>query len=172
MSANDRRFHRMNLPNAITTVRILCSAAILFCNALTPTFFALYVAAGVSDIADGWVASRTNTASEFGSKFDTAADIAFVIVCLIKLVPAVNIPVWLIVWTGAIACIKIFNIVSVYAERRQFVAVHSAMNKAAGALLFALPLTLPLIDIKYSATIVCIAATFAAIDESRRITKA
>ena len=118
------------------------------------------------------MARRTNTASEFGSKFDTAADMAFVIVCLIKLVPVVNIPVWLIVWTGAIACIKIFNIVSVYAEKRQFAAVHSAMNKVAGALLFALPPTLTVIDIKYSAPIVCTIATFAAIDESRRITKA
>ena len=165
------RHHRMNLPNAITAVRILCSSAILFCNALSPMFFALYVTAGVSDIADGWVARRTNTASEFGSKFDTAADAIFVIVCLIKLIPAIDIPVWLIVWTGAIACIKIFNIVSVYAERRQFVAVHSAMNKAAGALLFALPLSLSVIDIKYSATIVCTIATLAAIDESRRIRK-
>ena len=155
----------MNLPNAITAVRILCSAAILFCNALSPTFFVLYVTAGVSDIADGWVARRTNTASEFGSKFDTAADAIFVIVCLIKLIPAIDIPVWLIVWIGAIACIKIFNIVSVYAERRQFVAVHSAMNKVAGALLFALPLTLVVIDIKYSAPIVCIVATLAAINE-------
>ena len=161
----------MNPPNAITAVRILCSAAILLCNALSPTFFVLYVTAGLSDIADGWVARRTNTASEFGSKFDTAADMAFVVVCLIKLVPVVNIPVWLIVWTGAIACIKIFNIVSVYAERRQFVAVHSAMNKVAGALLFALPLTLSAIDIKYSAPIICSIATLAAIDESRRIRK-
>ena len=62
----------MNLPNAITAVRILCSAAILFCNPLSPMFFALYVTAGVSDIVDGWIARRTNTASEFGSKFDTA----------------------------------------------------------------------------------------------------
>ena len=155
----------MNLPNAITAVRILCSAAILFCNALSPTFFALYVTAGVSDIADGWVARHTNTASDFGSKFDTAADAIFVIVCLIKLIPAIDIPVWLIVWTGVIACIKIFNIVSVYAEKRQFVAVHSAMNKVAGALLFALPPTLAVIDIKYSAPIVCTIATFAAIDE-------
>ena len=161
----------MNLPNAITTVRILCNSAILFCNALSPTFFALYVIAGVSDIADGWVARRTNTASEFGSKFDTAADAVFVIVCLIKLIQAIDIPVWLIVWTGAIACIKIFNIVWVYAERRQFVSVHSAMNKVAGALLFALPPTLTVIDIKYSAPIVCTIATLAAIDESRRIRK-
>ena len=163
--------HRMNLPNAITAVRILCSAAILFCNALSPTFFVLYVTAGVSDIADGWVARRTNTASDFGSKFDTAADAIFVIVCLIKLIPAIDIPVWLIVWTGAIACIKIFNIVSVYAEKRQFVAIHSVMNKVAGALLFALPLTLAVIDIKYSAPIVCAIASIAAIDESQRIRK-
>ena len=162
----------MNLPNAITAVRILCSAAILFCRALSPTFFVLYVAAGLSDIADGWVARHTNTTSEFGSKFDTTADAIFVIVCLIKLIPAINIPVWLIVWTGAIACIKIFNIVSVYAERRQFVAVHSVLNKVAGALLFALPPTLAVIDIRYSAPTVCVIATLAAIDENRRITKA
>ena len=161
----------MNLPNAITAVRILCSAAILFCNALSPTFFVLYVTAGVSDIADGWVARRTNTASNFGSKFDTTADAVFVIVCLIKLIPAIDIPVWLIVWTAAIACIKIFNIVSAYAERRQFVAIHSAMNKVAGALLFALPPTIAVIGIKYSAPIVCAAATLAAIDESQRIRK-
>ena len=161
----------MNLPNAITAVRILCSVAILFCNALSPMFFVLYVTAGVSDIADGWVARRTNTVSEFGSKFDTAADAVFVIVCLIKLIPAIDIPVWLIIWTGAIACIKIFNIVSVYAEKRQFVAVHSAMNKIAGALLFALPLTLTAIDIKYSAPIVCAIATLAAIDEFVKIKK-
>ena len=121
----------MNLANAITTVRILCSAAILFCNALTPTFFTLYVAAGISDIADGWVARHTNTASEFGSKFDTAADAVFVIVCLIKLIPAIDIPVWLIVWTGAIACIKIFNIVSVYG-RKDAVCVRSFCNEQSG----------------------------------------
>ena len=39
------------------------------------------------------------------------------------------------------------------------------MNKAAGALLFLLPLTLSLIEFKYSAVPACAAATFAAVQE-------
>ena len=46
-----------------------------------------------------------------------------------------------------------------------FVAIHSVMNKATGALLFLLPLTIPAVGLKTSAVIVCAAATFAAIQE-------
>ena len=44
-------------------------------------------------------------------------------------------------------------------------AVHSLMNKIAGGLLFALPLTVRVIDLRYIAAIVCVTATFAAIQE-------
>ena len=39
------------------------------------------------------------------------------------------------------------------------------MNKITGFLLFALPLTVTIIDLRYSAVIVCTVATFAAIQE-------
>lgn len=120
---------------------------------------------------DGWVARKTNTASEFGAKLDTMADIVFVIVCLFKLLPVMDIPVWLYVWIGVIAFIKVINIVSGYVVRKQFVSVHSVMNKVTGALLFLLPLTLTFIDLKYSATVACIIATFAAIQEGHCIRK-
>ena len=118
---------------------------------------------------DGWVARKTNTASEFGAKLDTMADTVFVIVCLFKLLPVMDIPVWLYVWIGVIAFIKVINIVSGYVVRKQFVSVHSVMNKVTGALLFLLPLTLSFINIKYSATVVCLIATFAAIQEGHFI---
>ena len=85
--------------------------ALLFCPALSPLFYTLYIVAGLSDILDGWVARRTNTASDFGAKWDTVADLVFVAVCLIKLLPILTIPLWLYIWTGVIAAIKIFNIV-------------------------------------------------------------
>ena len=43
------------------------------------------------------------------------------------------------------------------------------MNKATGALLFLLPLTLPAVPLKYTAIVVCAAATFAAIQEGYSI---
>ena len=159
------------MANIITSIRILCSIAILFCPVFSAAFYSLYISAGVSDMIDGWVARKTNTASEFGAKLDTMADIAFVIVCLFKLLPVMDIPVWLYVWIGVIAFIKVINIVSGYVVRKQFVSVHSVMNKVTGILLFVFPLTLSIVDLKYSAIVVCAVATFAAIQEGHCIRK-
>ena len=157
------------MANIITIIRILCSIAILFCPVFSMAFYSLYIAAGLSDMIDGWVARRTNTTSAFGSKLDTIADIIFVIACLFKFIPAIDIPTWLYVWIGAIALIKIINIVSGYIMQKQFVAIHSVMDKITGTLLFILPLTISFVDLKYSAIVVCIIATFAAIQEGHFI---
>ena len=157
------------LANGITIIRILCSIALLFCPAFSSAFYALYITAGVSDMADGWVARRTHTASELGAKLDTIADIVFVIVCLVKLLPILDIPVWLYIWIGVIALIKIINIISGFVVQKRFVAVHSTMNKVSGLLLFIFPLTISFIDLKYTAAVVCFFATFAAIQEGRRL---
>ena len=154
------------MANLITSVRILCSIALLFCPALSAAFYALYITAGVSDMVDGWVARKTNTVSEFGSKLDTISDIIFVVVCLVKLLPVLHLPVWIYVWVGLIASIKVFNILYGYAVRKQFLADHSILNKITGALLFALPLTLSVINVKYSAAVVCAVATIAAVREN------
>ena len=159
----------MGWANSITLIRILCSIAILFCPVFSVAFYALYIAAGLSDMMDGWVARRTHTASAFGAKLDTVADVIFVIVCLIKLLPIMDIPVWLYVWIGIVAVIKVINIVSGYVVQKQFVAIHSVMNKVTGILLFILPLTLSFIDLKYSAAVVCFIATFAAVQEGHFI---
>ena len=156
------------MANLITTIRILCSIALLFCAALSPWFYVLYITAGLSDMVDGWVARKTNTVSEFGSKLDTVADIFFLVVCLVKLLPVLHLPVWVYVWIGIIACIKVFNIVYSYAVRKQFLADHSILNKVTGAMLFALPLTLSVIDVRYSAAVVCAVATVAGIQEGVR----
>ena len=70
------------MANIITGIRIVLSAALLICPALSPTFYVLYMTAGLSDMIDGTVARRTGTASDLGSKLDTVADIVFVVICL------------------------------------------------------------------------------------------
>ena len=132
-------------------------------------FYILYLAAGVSDMADGPVARKMGRVSEFGSKFDTAADFVLVAVCLIKLIPAVHVPVPLIIWIIVIAVIKAINLISGYVMRKEIVVLHTVMNKVTGVMLFVLPLTLTFIDLKISGTIVSMVATFAAIQEGHLI---
>ena len=153
------------MANIITLIRIICSISILFFPAFSPAFYALYITAGISDIADGTVARKTGTVSDFGAKLDTAADFIMAVVCLIKLIPVIDVPIWLIIWIAVIALIKVINIISGYVKRKEFVAAHTVMNKVTGIILFLLPFTLTFIDIKYSGIFICILATFAAIQE-------
>lgn len=157
------------MANSITCIRIACSIALLFFPVFSPAFYALYILAGLSDMIDGTVARKTGTASEFGSKLDTAADFLLALACLVKFIPAIDIPQWLIIWIIAIAVIKAVNVLCGYVMRKELVALHTAMNKATGMLLFALPLTLPLIDLTYSGAAVSAVATFAAIQEGHLI---
>ncbi|MBP5459763.1 MAG: CDP-alcohol phosphatidyltransferase family protein [Clostridia bacterium] len=157
------------MANLITCIRIVCSIALLFCPVFSPAFYALYITAGVSDMIDGAVARRTGTVSDFGAKLDTAADFVLVVVCLIKLLPAIHVPTWLIIWIIVIAVIKAINLISGYVMRKEIVVLHTAMNKMTGLLLFVLPLTLPFLDLKYSGAVVSAVATFAAIQEGHLV---
>ena len=118
---------------------------------------------------DGTVARKTGTVSKFGSKLDTVADFVLVVVCLIKLIPVIHVPTWIIIWIIMIAVIKALNLVSGYVMQNRIVVLHSAANKVTGILLFALPLTLTIIDLKYCGAIVSAVATFAAIQEGHMI---
>ena len=91
------------MANIITGIRIVCSIALLFFPVFSPAFYALYIIAGISDMIDGAVARKTGTASEFGSKLDTAADFILVVVCLIKLLPVIHVPI--LKYSGAFVCV-------------------------------------------------------------------
>ena len=68
-----------------------------------------------------------------------------------------------------IAVIKLINIISGFVVAKQFVSVHTAANKITGLLMFVLPLTMAVVELRYSALVVCVAATFAAIQEGHFI---
>lgn len=153
------------MANIITGIRILCSIVLLFFPAFSPAFYALYLTAGITDMIDGTVARKTDTVSEFGSKLDTAADFIFVAVCLMKLLPVLNVPAWIQVWTGIIAVIKIINLVYGFVVQKRLVTEHTLINKLTGLMIFVLPLTLFIMELKYSAAVVCVVATFSAIQE-------
>ena len=157
------------MANLITGLRIIVSAALLFCPVFSPIFYVLYLIAGLSDMADGIIARKTNSVSEFGSRFDSIADLVFVVVCLIKILPVMDIPIWLYVWTVLIALIRLFNIISGVAVQKRYVAVHTTMNKVTGVLLFMLPLALSIVPLIYTGIPICSVATFAAVQEGHFI---
>ena len=154
-----------HIANIITSCRILGSILLLFFPVFSLEFYVTYLLCGFSDMIDGTIARKTNSSSKFGSQLDTIADLVFVVVSMIKLLPVIHIPRWLWIWGGVIAVIKISTIIWGYVYKKTFISLHTVMNKITGLLLFLLPLTISFAEVKYTAVIVCSVATFSAIQE-------
>lgn len=157
------------LPNLLTGCRIIVSLTLIHFPVFSLWFYTCYFIAGITDIFDGIIARKFGTESEFGEKFDTIADFVFVISALYKLLPVIEIRMGIWIWIGVIAVIKLINIIFGFVIQKRFVAVHSWANKITGIALFVLPFSYPVIDIQYSSVVVCLLATFAALQEGHYV---
>ena len=156
---------KKHIANIITGSRMVLSLPLLFIPLTSAWFYALYLLCGLSDMIDGSVARRTNSASEFGARLDTLSDFVFLSVALIKFVPHLHIPVWLWIWIGIIAMIKLGNAALGFVRTKKFISHHTVLNKVTGLLLFLLPVTISFVDLTYTLPIVCTIATVAAMYE-------
>ena len=162
---------KKQMANILTGFRILGSVLLLFVPVFSGVFYSAYLRCGFTDMIDGTVARMTGSASRFGEKLDTAADIVFVAAALVRFLPHLSIPLWLWLWGGGIAVIRIGNILLGYVFRKQFTALHTILNKVTGLLLFLLPLTAAFVEFRYSAIAVCAVATVSAIQEGIYVVK-
>ena len=156
---------KKQVANLITFCRILGSIGLLFCPVFSDSFYVLYLFCGLTDMVDGIIARKTNAASEFGARLDTIADFLFVIASFVKLVPMIRIPAWIWVWAAVIAVVKLVTLVCGFTQMKQMPSLHTIANKATGLCLFLLPLTMSFVDLLYTAPVVCVIATIAAIQE-------
>ena len=156
---------KTQIANIITGCRIVGSILFLFFPVFSTEFYVTYLLCGFSDMIDGVVARKTNSNSAFGAKFDTVADLIFMIVVWYKLLPAIHLPQWMWIWIIIIALIKLSNIIWGLLRKKLLISVHSILNKVTGFVLFLLPLTIPFAELKYSFAIICLIATFSAIQE-------
>ena len=156
---------KKHIANIITGSRIVLSLLLLFIPLSSTWFYALYLLCGLSDMIDGTVARKTNSASQFGARLDTVSDFVFMTMALIKFVPHLHIHVWLWIWIGIIAMIKLGNAVWRFVRTGKIMFPHTVLNKATGLLLFLLPVTISFVDLTYTLPIVCTLATVTAIHE-------
>lgn len=156
---------KKNIANILTLCRILGSMLLLFFPVFSAAFMIIYLFCGISDMIDGTIARKTNSTGRLGSQLDTAADLVFAVVSIIRLLPAVHMPSWLWIWGGVIAMTKIANIIVGYVSKKKFISLHTVMNKVTGLMFFLLPLTITFAELKYTAAVVCAVATFSAIQE-------
>ena len=94
----------MNLPNKLTILRVLMIPFFVFFELAFPgqawakwTAFAIFLAASLTDKADGYIARKYNLVTNFGKFMDPLADKLLVCSALICFVSIGKIPAWIVI---------------------------------------------------------------------------
>ena len=154
-----------NIANCISISRIVMSIILAILKTFSIPFCIIYIYCGISDMLDGFIARRTKSTSKVGSILDSIADIVFVIIAMIKILPVLNLSNAIIIWASIIALIKIMNIIFSYICYKKVVLPHTFANKITGLVLFVTPLIIVNFDSIIFEIVICVVATFSAIQE-------
>ena len=112
-----------NIANYLSISRIIISIILAIIETFSFPFYILYIYCGISDMLDGYIARRTKSTSKIGARLDSIADIIFVIVAIVKILPVLSLSNGIVIWaiiitldkfiTGSILTIAtITNIIS------------------------------------------------------------
>ena len=121
-STKEAGTHRWNTADTITSVRIVASLFLLFPPLGSVWFLTVYTIAGLTDALDGWMARRTGTASQFGARLDSAADLLFYGVLILRLFPVLwqSFPVTIRYAVAAIVLVRLSAYATAYYKYHQF----------------------------------------------------
>ncbi len=102
MSARSLRAEALNLPNAITLVRVAMIPVFLWFTYYESRFDSFiaaitYAATGATDFLDGWVARRTGKITVIGKFLDPTADKLIVMAALVMLVHLGRVAAWVVI---------------------------------------------------------------------------
>ncbi len=154
-----------NIPNYISVSRIIMAMALLIPQTFSITFYIIYIYCGLSDMLDGLLARKYKITSQFGARIDSIADMIFVSISILKIIPFIEISIAIYIWIIIIVIIKVLNIILGYVQYKKLTLLHTVANKITGFVLFVIPLIIGVIDIKILVSLICGIATFSAIQE-------
>lgn len=153
------------VPNILSILRIILSLILLIIKPFTLYFNVLYTLSCISDFLDGYIARKTNTTTSFGAKLDSIADITFVSIIFIIMIPNMTLSSIIIKWIFIILLIRIISLLVVIYKYSCFAILHTYANKASGFLLYIFPLLYKIVHINALISVICIVASLASIEE-------
>jgi CDP-diacylglycerol--glycerol-3-phosphate 3-phosphatidyltransferase len=119
----------------------------------------------VSDVLDGYIARKTNTASRFGAIFDSIADFVFTVIVLSIFIPLIAFEGWMLYWIGAVAAVRALTLAAGFVKYRAFAYLHTYANKVTGIALICFPVLLNLFGLAATAFVLCGIASLSALEE-------
>jgi len=131
----------VNVPNVITSLRIVGAASMLFLDPRTAAFYIVYTLCGFSDVLDGFIARRAGITTSLGARLDSIADLLFYAVMLLKVLPRLvtMLPGWIWGVVGGILLLRLAAYITAAVRFRCFSSMHTYMNKVTGGAVFCVP---------------------------------
>lgn len=162
---------KKNAANIISLTRIISTLVMIFMPVFSKGFFVTYTYAGISDIADGFVARKFNLVSKLGAKLDSISDLFFYTVMMIKILPSLifYLPGFMMITIYSVAGVRLVIYLYVGLSKRKFISNHTIWNKATGFTLFFVPYFIRAKYFVYYAGLVILIAIIAAVYEIRLI---
>lgn len=129
-----------NVPNLLTTLRVLAAPLLAYClmRAQYEFAFYLFVGAAITDALDGWIARHFHQITHYGAIMDPLADKLVTLTCVILLTYLGWVPLWL---TLAILIRDVLIVAGAFAYHHLFGEVEirpSRLGKLHTLLVFAL----------------------------------
>ena len=157
----------LTIANLLTLARIICAIGLVFTEVGGSAFLIFYLICGVTDAIDGTVARLTGTASEFGAKLDSVADLLFYSIMVLRFFPVLLETVSGHIWFAIIliVLIRVGLYLGFALKYHAFISNHTYLNKLTGAMVFCLPFVVNTKGFGAYSVLVCIVAFSAAIYE-------
>ena len=132
------------IPNILTSMRIAGGFSLAFIKPLGTAFYCVYSLCGVTDVLDGAIARATDSRTRIGSTLDSAADLIFYAVTLVRLLPVLRgvMPWWIWRFVGVVLAVRLCSYAAAALRFGRFASLHTYLNKLTGAAVFLLPYTL------------------------------
>ena len=160
-------FSVKQLPNLMTMLRIVGTVVMAFLPPLCAAFYIVYTICGLTDVLDGWFARRFDAGSEFGAKLDSAADLLFYAVMLIKLMPVLwrLLPLGFWCGVGVVVVLRLVSYTVAAFKYHRFASQHTWLNKITGAGVFGVPYVLELSAAVWYCCTVCVVSALGTLEE-------
>jgi len=141
----------MNIPNAITLVRVVLIPFFvdLMIYGYHGPALAVFVVACLTDALDGLVARLTNTRTELGAFLDPMADKLLIVASFVTLAILSRIPIWLVIIVVSRDIILVMGSLVIYITGHRLTVRPSLIGKATTVLQFAV-VTVTLVLVAYN----------------------
>lgn len=153
------------IANMITASRIVFAVGMVLAAPFSILFWVFFFSAGLSDMVDGYVARKLKCESALGATLDSVADLAFAIAILFVVLKNISIPMWLWLCSAIIGLLRITGYGIGFYKYHTFSSLHTWLNKATGALIFAFPLLYALFGLPVAGAGISFVALLSAIEE-------